>query len=289
MTSHYNKSILAFLAFNIFTILLIFAFEVNAAYIFDQEDIKYQVFLSGGDFYTGGLSWGDHYLYRLFASIIVTFISASIILNIVEKNAGIVAAISNIPSVIFWMYSLYMHILGTDISDGEMSYGYISVGIIAPILTTWIAYKVGENQIKEGLIVNEVMSIKSYHWMWIALITQPSAIGIIYSLYLSLDAIFSLMSFAYSGSRGNPLSPLSIVPNFLHGLSYLTYVFNVIISSLPLLAYIYLIKNTYLILSGFKLADKSVSMRTMTVFIIVMLLLAVNFFIIILRDMPYLS
>ena len=279
-----KQTIYAFLVFNIFTILLIFAFEDNAAYIFDQEAIKYQVFLLGGEFYTGGLSWGDHYLYRLLASVTVTFIAASIVTSIVEKNAGIVAAISNIPSVIFWLYSLYIHLMGADIS-----YGYVSVGIIAPILTTWIAYKIGKNENKEGVKLNAVMSINRYHWIWILLVAQPFSIGLIYSLYLSLDAFFSLISFAYSGSRGNVLSPSSILPNFLHGLSYLSYVFNLILSSLPLLAFVYLIKNTYLVLSGLILADKSAVKRTIVVIIFVIIFAAIDMAVLFLRDVPYMS
>jgi len=279
-----KQTIYAFLIFNIFSILLIFAFEDNAAYIFDQEDIRYQVFASGGEFYTGGLSWGDHYLYRLFASITVTFIAASIVTSIVEKNAGIVAAISNTPSIIFWMYSLNTHLMGADIS-----YGYVSISVIAPILTTWIAYKIGKNESKEGVKLSAVMSINSYHWIWIALVAQPFSIGLIYSLYLSLDAFFSLISFAYSGSRGNVLSPSTILPNFLHGLSYLSYVFNLILSSLPILTFAYLIKNVYLVLSGLKLADKSVVKRTIFVIIFVIIFAAIDMTVLFLRDVPYMS
>jgi hypothetical protein len=60
----------AFLAYNVYSDALVWAFQINTAYEFDPEMVKR---LAGGATDTPShWGWGNHYLWRLCAAIIAT-------------------------------------------------------------------------------------------------------------------------------------------------------------------------------------------------------------------------
>lgn len=164
--------------------------------------------------------WGNHYLWRLFASVVATLLAGFLPGAIAQKRGGIVAAISNIPSVILWMvmiFILWTRDNGLIYGDQTISTptGMIVISILAIPLTTYFAYASGQNgcQVQQDdFQPNTVLGIASYHWAWLVIPIYFYMVGSIYpimnvvissfdvsiigSLITAVTAVVALISFA---------------------------------------------------------------------------------------------
>src|SRR3974390_137141 len=101
------RKIWAFLAFNIYAVLILWSFQKTAAYVLDAE------ILSGGERIAEQLaatdwSWRDHYIWRLLAAIVATGLPAFLCGAISRASAGKTAIAANVPGVLLWMVLLYL-------------------------------------------------------------------------------------------------------------------------------------------------------------------------------------
>jgi hypothetical protein len=161
-----KRKIWAILAFNFYAIFLISGFQENTGYLFDFSLIS-EIKLSGFDVNPREWGWGTHYIWRLFAGIVVTALVGALTGAIVKDNGAKIAAIANMPSVLVWSGMIYL--LGfTDLNVGANA-GFIVISIIAIPLTTYIAYLAGgfgEEIQRQRFSENTVLGIKSFHWIW---------------------------------------------------------------------------------------------------------------------------
>src|SRR5262245_50220592 len=92
------RRILAFLAFNLYAGCLVWAFQLNTAYQFDSNMIER---LKGTGIDTPShWGWGNHYLWRLVASVVATAVAGVLAGAIARTRGGLTASISNIPSLV---------------------------------------------------------------------------------------------------------------------------------------------------------------------------------------------
>ena len=174
------RQIWAFVAFNVYALFLISAFQENTAYLFDASLIK-EMKLDGLDINPREWGWGGHYIWRLFAGVVVTAV-VSVLSGAIAKNNGAKnAAIANIPSVIVWGVMLYL--FGFTNIEVEAKTGFIIISLIAIPLTTYIAYiagNFGEELQRQEYPVDTVLGVKGYHWIWAAFPLYWYSLGIVF-------------------------------------------------------------------------------------------------------------
>jgi len=161
-----GRKILAVVAFNVYALFLISAFQENTAYLFDASLID-EMRLMGFNVNPREWGWGSHYIWRLFAGVVVTAFVGFLAGAIAKKNGAKVAAIANIPSVLIWGAMIYL--FGFSGVEVEARIGFIVISIIAIPLTTYIAYLAGgfgEEIQRQEFPENTVLGIKGYHWIW---------------------------------------------------------------------------------------------------------------------------
>ena len=175
-----GRKILAVVAFNVYALFLVSAFQENTAYLFDTSLIK-DMKLSGIDINPREWGWGSHYVWRLFAGIVVTTFVGFLAGAIAKSNGSKVAAVANIPSALIWAGMIYL--FGFAGLEVEAKTGFIIVSIIAIPLTTFIAYLAGgfgEEIQRQEFSEETVLGIKGYHWLWAVFPLYWYSLGIVF-------------------------------------------------------------------------------------------------------------
>jgi|GEM_PF-2796487 hypothetical protein len=228
------KKIGAFLLFNLYCLFLISAFQENTPYLLDIKlitDLK----LKNPSFDLRELGWGNHYIWRLFAGSIVTAIAGFICGAFSKSDGGKIAAIANIPSIIFWGILFYIITFTDTLIEGQLGYQIIS--IIAIPLTTYISFVSGKfgEAIQSEFDEKTVLGINPYHWIWIVFPLYYYGLGIVYT------------SITFLKLQVATWRSMSIVNGLLSFLSII-----------PIIAWSYPLTKVYDVLSGRTLKEKDI-------------------------------
>ena len=159
------RKVWAFAAFNVYSLLLISAFEDNTAYLFDSSLIK-EARLMGMNVNLNDWSWGDHYLWRLFSAVVTTVFAGILTGAIAKTNGKKTAMLANLPSVLVWLGMIYL--LGFTEEEVEGKIGLLIISIMAIPLTSYVAYvfgDVGEKLQHESYREDSVLGVRGYHWI----------------------------------------------------------------------------------------------------------------------------
>ena len=233
------RKILSILAFNAYALFLISAFQENTAYLFDVSLIN-EMRLSGFDISPREWGWGNHYIWRLFASVVVTALVGVLSGAIAKNNGNRLTALANIPSVLVWCGMIYF--LGFAGSEIEGRTGFIVISIIAIPLTTYIAYLAGGfgEEIQREFPEHSVLGIKGYHWIWAIFPLYFYGLGIVFVFvkFLTLQ-FFTLRDMSIVGAV---ISLLGLI---------------------PLIAWIYPLVFVHNVLSGEALIQKTTGIRAL--------------------------
>ena len=135
-----QRKIWAFVAFNVYSITLLSAFELNTPYLLDAS-LVLEAEMAGVEINPLDWGWGPHYFWRLFSGAIVTGCVAILSGAIAGKSGGKITAISNIPSIVVWAVLLGIIVFGG--IEVEEKTGFIVVSLIAIPLTTYLASIMG--------------------------------------------------------------------------------------------------------------------------------------------------
>jgi hypothetical protein len=168
------RRILAFLAYNVYSGALVWAFQMNTAYEFDPEMVKR---LAGGDEDSPShWGWGNHYLWRLCAAIVANLFAGVLTGAIARSRGGLTAAVSNIPAAIVAMLLIYYLSASPAITYGDLILtqhtGMIVCTALSIPLTTYFAYVTGETGARiqrENYSSESVLGIAGYHWVWLVI------------------------------------------------------------------------------------------------------------------------
>ncbi len=95
-----GRKILAIATFNAYVIFLLSAFEENTAYLFDISLIK-DIQSRGFEINLKEWGWGSHYIWRLFAGVVVSALCGFLAGAVAKENGAKTAVLANIPSVVF--------------------------------------------------------------------------------------------------------------------------------------------------------------------------------------------
>jgi hypothetical protein len=202
--------------------------------LFDVSLIK-EMSLDGMPFDPSEWGWGSHYIWRLFAGVVVTAIVGFLAGSIAKSKGALTAVISNIPSVIAWTlsaYSIYFYN-----AQFEERTAFVIISMIAIPLTTYIAFiagGLGEEFQKENFEENTVFGIKPYHWIWAIFPIYLYALGIIFVSVKFIAFQFASMS----------------------DLSYITSI-ALLLALLPILAWGYPLQLVHRVLTGEILSEKN--------------------------------
>lgn len=170
----------AFVAFNIYSLFLISAFQENTPHLFDAKLVS-EMRAAGEIFDLKEWGWKDHYIWRLFSGVVVTAFAAFLAGAIAKEKGAKVAAIANIPSILVWAGTFYFMAFGGVEVEGQT--GFFIVSLIAIPLTTWVAYhfgSIGEEAQASDFAEGTVLGIRPYHWAWIAFPLYLYGLGIVF-------------------------------------------------------------------------------------------------------------
>ncbi len=180
VTFSWFRAASGFIAFNFYVLFLIAAFEKNTAYLFDYKKIEKLVAAGKKvDIVTWG--WGEHYIWCLFTVVVSAAISGFLTGAISKSRGGVVAVISNIPANLLWVFVFYL-LVSTDNTIFSQT-GYTIISLLAIPFMSVAAYsggKLGEEYQKDHFGPDNVLGIKSYHWIWIIIPGYFYAMAIIY-------------------------------------------------------------------------------------------------------------
>lgn len=209
-----RRKILAVLAFNIYALFFVSAFQESTAYLFESNLIE-SMRLSGLDPRDWG--WGDHYIWRLFAAVVVTACVGFLAGAIARQGGAVISALANIPSVLIWLATIYLLKHPDDFEaidfDSRYSTEFIVVSIIAIPLTTLIAYfsgRIGEEE-AEYEPHDSVLGIKGYHWIWAVYPLYLYSLGLISVCAGFIKLIPSFLQYALSVREEGSMAEMSIV------------------------------------------------------------------------------
>ena len=99
------RAICAALVFNVYSLFLCSAFQKNTPYLFEQHRSDG---FPAPHIDLASASWGKHYLWRLIAAVVVTIFVGLLAGAFARIRGKRIAALSNIPSVLFWCWLLYV-------------------------------------------------------------------------------------------------------------------------------------------------------------------------------------
>lgn len=181
----------AFIAFNIYSLFLISAFQESTPYLFDLKSVS-EMRTAGEIFNIKDWGWKDHYIWRIFSGAVVTAIAAFLAGAIARNKGGLVAAVANIPSIFVWATTFYITAFDKINVEAQMEFSLIS--LIAIPLTTWIAVQAGNAgaEVQTSTFTEDtVLGIRAFHWAWIVLPLYYYSMSIIYVVakLLALDQI----------------------------------------------------------------------------------------------------
>ena len=230
------RAIWAFLAFNVYSLLVLFAFEQNTLYLFDTKLLS-DLASTVDQFGVNEWEWRDHYLWRLLATVIATGVGAFIAGAIARKGGGKVALVANIPSILFWVW-MFWYAVSSPAETIMGQTGFMIISLIAIPLTSFVAYSLGNF----GALIQEtdfhsdtVLGIWPFHWVW---------------LVIPLDVYFTCIVFVIARFVWIQLLTFrdySIIGSIIG-----------LIALIPVVAWVLPLKFTYDILAGESLAKKSV-------------------------------
>lgn len=228
-----REKIWSFVAFNLYVLFLISAFSENTAWLFDASLIK-EMKLAGMSISPNEWGWGNHYIWRLVAAIVVTAVAGFLAGAIAKNKGALTTAISNIPSVLFWIFFIYLY--GFSGEPLEEKTAFIIIAIIAIPLTTYIAFIAGGfgEEIQEVFEDNTILGIKPYHWIWAIYPIYWYALGIV-------DVAVKCIVFRFT--FGGDLSIVTVI--------------MMLLVLLPVLAWVYPLLLVYRVLTGEILSEKS--------------------------------
>jgi hypothetical protein len=234
------RAIWAFLAFNVYSLFLISAFQENTPYLFDAKLIS-EMRAAGEIFDIKAWGWGDHYIWRLFSGAVVTAIAAFLAGAIARENGAKVAAIANVPSILVWAAMFYFMAFGH--TEWEARTGFIVVSVVAIPLTTWIAYTFG--MFGAYIQTSEfedttVLGIRPYHWVWIVFPLYFYGLAIVFVV----TKFFALQFFTWRD--------LSMVGSFIS-----------LLALVPVIAWVAPVVLTYNVLAGKSLSEKPPGVRAL--------------------------
>ncbi len=175
-----GRKILAIVTFNAYVIFLLSAFEENTAYLFDASLIS-EIQSRGFEINLKEWGWGSHYIWRLFAGVVVSALGGFLAGAVAKESGAKTAALANIPSVLMWGGMIYLFFSGVEVEARE---GFIAISIIAIPLTTYIAYLsggFGEEIQRQEFPSNTVLGIKGYHWIWAIIPLYWYTLGIVFA------------------------------------------------------------------------------------------------------------
>ncbi len=219
------RAIYAFVAFNVYSLFLIAAFQKNTPFLFDAA-LMAEMHAGSESFDIQAWGWKDHYLWRLVAAIVATAVTAFLAGAIAQRNGARVALAANVPSVIMWAIVFYLMAFGEDKWEGQT--GFAIVAAIAIPLTTWIAYrcgKIGEETQANEFRSETVLGIRPYHWIWIVLPLYLFSLGIIFVVTKFLAVQFlTIRDFSLMGAF---IGLLALVP-VIAWLAPLVFAYNVL-------------------------------------------------------------
>lgn len=204
-----GRRIWAFVAFNVYALFLISAFQENTAYLFDASLIT-KMKVSGLDIDPREWGWGGHYIWRLFAGVVVTAVVAILAGAIAKENGKKTAVIANIPSVLVWGVMIYL--FGFTNVEVEAKTAFLVVSIIAIPLTTYIAYLAGGfgEEIQQEYSEDTVLGIKGHHWIWAVFPLYWYGLGIVFVATKFLG--FQIATWSNTSIFSALLSLLLLVP-----------------------------------------------------------------------------
>lgn len=209
-----RRKILAVLAFNIYALFLISAFEENTAYIFESNQIE-AMKLSGLDPRDWG--WGNHYIWRLFAAIVVTACVGFLAGAIARQDGAVISALANIPSVLVWLATIYLFkhpdVFESIGLDSGYNTEFIVISIIAIPLTTLIAYFSGHFG-EEGAEYDShdsVLGIKGYHWIWAVYPLYLYSLGLISVCAIFIKLIPSFGNYIHNATNWHMFCILRLI------------------------------------------------------------------------------
>jgi len=219
-----GRKILSILAFNVYALFLISTFQENTAYLFDVSLIN-KMKLSGFDISPREWGWGNHYIWRLFAGVVVTALVGVLAGAIAKNNGNRLAALSNIPSMLVWGGMIYL--LGFAGAETEGRTGFIVISIIAIPLTTYVAYLAGGfgEEIQREFPEHSVLGIKGYHWIWVIFPLYWYGLVIVFAFAKFLTLQF--LTWRDTSIVGSIISFLCLVP-VIAWICPLVFVYNVL-------------------------------------------------------------
>lgn len=229
----------AFIAFNVYSLFLISAFQENTPYLFDTKLVS-EMRVAGEVFDIGAWGWKDHYIWRLFSGVVVTAAAAFLTGAIARYNGATVAVIANVPSVFVWAATFYLLAFGNTEIEGQT--GFIIVSLIAIPLITWAAYqfgKVGADTQASEFEDNTVLGIRPYHWIWIVFPFYLYSLGIVFVIV----KFFALQFLTWQD--------MSIVSGLIS-----------LLALAPVIAWIAPVVMIYNVLAGKSLGERSAGVRT---------------------------
>jgi hypothetical protein len=178
------------------------AFQINTPYLFDSRMINR---LRGTGIDTPShWGWGNHYVWRLLAGMISTYLAAVLAGAIAKNRAGMTVAISNLPSIAIWVVMIFALASGhTSFIYGDQTItihtGMIVAGVISIPLTTFFAYQAAEygSKIQQEKFRGEgtVLGIAGYHWVWLIIPIYVYAVG-------SIAPIATFLTFSFMHDEG---------------------------------------------------------------------------------------
>lgn len=243
-----GRKIWAFIAFNCYSFFLISAFQENTAYLFDASLIK-EMRLSGLSVDPRQWGWGNHYIWRIIAGVIVTAVAGFLAGAISKAKGAVTAATSNIPSIIVW--ALMVYFFGFSNVEVEGKTGFIVISVIAIPLTTYIAYlagNFGEEIQREEFSDDTVLGVKPYHWIWSIFPLYWYSLGIVF-----VATKFIAFQLATWGDTSIFVSILSLL------------------ALIPIIAWIYPLRLVHRVLMGELLSAQNAVIRGMANFGILIL------------------
>ncbi len=224
----------AFVAFNVYSLFLISAFQENTPYLFDAKLVA-EMRAAKEIFDIRAWGWKDHYIWRLFSGVVVTAIAAYLAGAIALKNGAKVAAIANVPSVLVWAGTVYLMASGHTEWEGQT--GFIVVSLIAIPLTTWLAYhfgRIGADAQASDFAENTVLGVRPYHWAWTVFPLYLYGLGVVY-------AVAKFLALQFLTWRD-----VSMVGAFIS-----------LLALIPVIAWIVPLVMAYNVLTGESLSEKS--------------------------------
>ena len=268
-----RQKFLAVIAFNVYALFLVSAFQANTPHLFEsrlvveetdyadwgwRDHLEANLLILEEINYSAG--WGDHYIWRLFAGVIVTVLVGFLAGAVARQDGAKVAALANIPSIVIWAVTIYLFAFAH--VELEASTGFIVISIIAIPLTTCAAYfsgGYGEEIQHQEFSDDTVLGIEAYHWVWIIFPLYLYSVGIVFTSAKLVEFLFvSWIDQSVTWSFSLIKHHFGILGNLL----------TVVVMLIPIAAWIYPLQIVYRVLTGSLFANYNTMARGILIFVI---------------------